>query len=90
MNDEQIRIDDCRTEVLRSLYHRRLGAHSADTIRSVFLSNRDYGLNEVKTALKDLQRLHYVEAADDGMTGAQEVWQITGDGLKFIEKGGRR
>lgn len=90
MTDEQIRTDDCRQEVLRALYSRRNGAHLATTIYSVFLSNRDYSLAEVQTALKDMERLHLVESAPSGMTGAAEVWQISGDGLKFIEKGGRR
>lgn len=90
MNDEQIRIDDCRHAVLNALYLRRQGAHTAETIRTVFLSTHDFSLAEVKVALRDLERLHYAESADAGMTGAEQVWQITGDGLKFKEKGARK
>ncbi len=90
MNDTQIRIDDCRHAVLNALYLRRQGAHTAETIRTVFLSTHDFSLDEVKTALADLERLHYVESADAGMTGAETVWQISGDGLRFKERGGRK
>ncbi len=90
MNDAQIRIDDCRHAVLNALYLRRQGSHSAETIRTVFLSSHDFELSEVKTALVDMERLHYVESADAGMTGAEQVWQISGDGLKFKEKGARK
>lgn len=90
MNDDQIRLDDCRHEVLNALYHRRTGAHSATTIRSVFLARSDYTLKEVETALSDLERLHLAESAEAGMTGAEVVYQITGEGLKFKERGGRK
>ena len=89
MNDSQIRTDDCRHEVLNALYARRRGAHEAETIKTVFLSRSNYTLEEVQTALMDLERLHYAERADSGMTGSVTVWQITGDGLKFKEKGTR-
>jgi len=87
MNDAQIRLDDCRHAVLNALYLRRQGSHSAETIRTVFLSTHGFDLDEVQVALRDLERLHYVESADAGMTGAETVWQISGDGLKFKEKG---
>jgi len=90
MNEAQIRIDDCRLEVLNALYHRRTGAHAAETLRSVYLSNRDYSLEEVKTALSDMERLHLVESATVGMTGSEVVWQITGAGITHKEKGSRK
>lgn len=88
MNITLLRNEDCRFAVLHALYLRRQGAHSAETIRTVFLANTDFTLAEVELALKDMERLHYVESAEAGMTGAETVWQITGEGLKFKEKGG--
>lgn len=87
MTDEQIRVEDCRLDVLNALYARRTGAHQADTIRTVFLRNRDYTLAEVKTALSDLERLHHVERAFESAVSSVEVWQITGAGMVFKERG---
>lgn len=86
MTDEQIRLEDCRLEVLNALYARRTGAHAAATLRSVYLSRADYTLKEVETALHDLKRLGYVEDLRAGTTGAEFVWQITGEGLRFKEQ----
>lgn len=87
MTDDQIRLEDIRLDVLTQLYHRRRGAHSAETLRTVYLSNRDYSLEEVKTALADLERLHLVESAFEGIAGTQLVWRITADGLRLKERG---
>jgi hypothetical protein len=87
MTDEQIRVEDCRLDVLNALYARRTGAHQADTIRTVFLRNRDYSLDEVKTALSDLERLHHAERAFESAVSSVEVWQITGAGMVFKERG---
>ena len=87
MTDDQIRLDDCRLEVLNALYHRRTGSHAAHTIRSVYLSRTDYSLAEVETALHDLERLHLAESGSAGLTGAEIVWKITGEGLKKKEGG---
>ena len=87
MTDEQIRTEDCRLDVLNALYARRTGAHQADTIRTVFLRNRDYTLDEVKTALSDLERLHYAQQAYESPVSSMVVWQITGAGIVFKERG---
>lgn len=89
MTDEQIRTEDGRLDVLNALYLRRAGAHAATTIRTVFLSTRDYTLPEVETWLKDLERLGYVSQERIGMTKANVVWQITGAGLVFKEGGAK-
>lgn len=86
MNDDQIRLEDIRLDVLTQLYHRRQGAHSAETLRSVYLASRDYSLAEVKTGLADLERLHLVESAWDGIAQTQQVWRITAEGLRFKER----
>ena len=87
MNDAQVRTEDCRLDVLNALHARRQGAHQADTIRTVFLRNRDYTLEEVKTALSDLERMHFVEKAYESEVSSVEVWQITGQGIVFKERG---
>lgn len=89
MDEAQIRIEDCRLDVLNALHARRQGAHQADTIRTVFLRNRDYTLEEVKTALSDLERHHLVEASFESAISAVQVWQITGAGITFKERGMR-
>lgn len=87
MTDYQIRTEDCRLDVLNALYARRTGAHQADTIRTVFLRNRDYTLDEVKTALSDLERKHLAQHSYESEHSAIEVWQITGEGITFKERG---
>lgn len=87
MTEAQIRTEDCRLDVLNALHARRTGAHQADTIRTVFLRNRDYTLEEVKTALSDLERFHYAQRAYESPHSAIEVWQITGEGITFKERG---
>jgi len=87
MTDAQVRTEDCRLDVLNALHARRQGAHQADTIRTVFLRNRDYHLDEVKTALSDLERHHLVEHTYESKVSAIEVWQITGEGITFKERG---
>jgi hypothetical protein len=89
MTDDQIRTEDGRLDVLNALYHRRTGAHQAETIRSVFLSNRGYALREVETWLADLKRYGYAEETHQGVAQAVQVWQITGAGITFKEKGAR-
>jgi len=87
MTDAQIRTEDCRLDVLNALYARRTGAHQADTLRTVFLRNRDYTLDEVQTALSDLERMHLVQSAPESRISAITVWQITGEGITFKERG---
>lgn len=89
MTDEQIRNDDGRLDVLTALYLRRTGAHAATTIRSVFLSGRDYTLREVETWLTDLSRLGYAEQQFTGLADAEKVWAITGKGITQKERGAR-
>ena len=66
MDEAQIRNEDCRLDVLNALHARRTGAHQADTIRTVFLRQRDYTLKEVETALSDLERRHHAEHQQAG------------------------
>ncbi len=87
MTDDQVRTEDCRLDVLNALYARRTGAHEAGTIRTVFLRNRDYTLEEVKTALSDLERHHLAEHTYESKVSSVEVWQITGEGITFKERG---
>ena len=87
MTEAQIRTEDCRLDVLNALHARRTGAHQADTIRTVFLRNRDYSLDEVKTALAELERFHFAERMFESSVSAVEVWQITGAGMLFKERG---
>lgn len=87
MTDAQIRTEDCRLDVLNALYARRTGAHEASTIRTVYLRNRDYTLEEVQAALSDLERMHLAESAFESAISAVKVWQITGAGLTFKERG---
>ena len=87
MTDAQIRTEDCRLDVLNALYARRTGAHQPDTIRTVFLRTRDYSLEEVKTALSDLERMHLAEHSYESAVSSVEVWQITGAGITFKERG---
>lgn len=86
MTDDQIRLEDCRADVLQALYARRNGAHEASTIRTVFLRNRDYTLKEVEGALNDLERFHDAERAFADPTSAVEVWKITGTGITKYER----
>ncbi len=87
MTDEQMRLEDCRLDVLNALYARRQGAHEASTIRTVFLRNRDYALAEVEAALSDLERRHHAEHSFENPHSAVKVWQITGAGTTFKERG---
>lgn len=87
MTDAQIRTEDCRLDVLNALYSRRHGAHQADTIRTVFLRHRDYSLAEVETALGDLERRHHAEQSFENEFSAIPLWQITGAGMTFKERG---
>ncbi len=87
MNDAQVRTEDCRLDVLNALHARRQGAHQADTIRTVFLRNRDYTLEEVKTALSDLERRHHAEHTYENEHSAVKLWQISGAGITFKERG---
>ena len=87
MTEDQMRTEDCRLDVLNALYARRTGAHEVGTIRTVYLRNRDYTLDEVKTALSDLERLHYVEHAYESAVSSVVVWQIMGAGIVFKERG---
>lgn len=89
MTEAQIRTEDCRLDVLNALYARRTGAHQTDTIRTVFLRTRDYTLEEVQTALNDLERFHYAQHAYESPHSAIMVWQITGEGITFKERGMR-
>lgn len=91
MNDDerQQRVSDCRVDVLLALYARRQGAHRAETIRTVFLRTRDYTLDEVNLALTDLVRMHHVEVASESDLDPTKVYQISGDGIKFKERGMR-
>lgn len=86
MTDEQMRIEDCRTDVLNALHARRTGAHEATTIRTVFLRTRDYSLTEVETALHELERFHFAERAFASPQSAVEVWQITGQGIVDVQR----
>jgi hypothetical protein len=87
MTDAQIRTEDCRLDVLNALYARRQGAHQADTIRTVFLRTRDYSLDEVKTALTDLELKGLASKGYESEHSAVQVWQITGAGITFKERG---
>jgi len=87
MDETQIRNEDCRLDVLNALYARRTGAHQADTIRTVFLRQRDYTLKEVETALSDLERRHHVEQIFENEFSSIPLWQITGAGITFKERG---
>ncbi len=87
MTDAQIRTEDCRLDVLNALHARRTGAHEASTIRTVYLRNRNYTLDEVETALSDLERMHLAEHAYESAISTVKVWQITGQGITFKERG---
>jgi len=86
MNDEQMRREDCRFDVLNALYARRTGAHEASTVCTVFLSSRDYTLNEVREALVFWERSHFAERAFAHPASSAEVWQITGPGIVDLER----
>jgi hypothetical protein len=86
-DERQQRVSDCRVDVLLALYARRHGAHAAETIRTVFLRTRDYSLDEVKLALTDLERMHHVESAATSGLDPTLVYQITGQGITFKERG---
>lgn len=85
MTDEQIRLEDCRVEVLNALYARRTGAHEAATIRTVFIRN-PYSQAEIDTALADLIRLSLVEEVFTGVAQTLSAYQITAEGLRFKER----
>lgn len=87
MDEAQIRNEDCRLDVLNALHARRTGAHQADTIRTVFLRQRDYTLKEVETALSDLERRHHAEQIFENEFSPLPLWQITGQGITFKERG---
>ncbi len=88
MTEEQLRLEDCRLEVLSALYNRRTGAHEAATIRTVFLRN-PYTQAEIDTALADLNRLGLVEEVLAGVAQTISTWQVTAEGLRFKERSKR-
>ena len=87
LTDLQIRQEDLRHAVLMALYRRRQGAHRVDAIHTIYLPP---GINatraEVVTALTDLERFHRVESAYEEEHGSIKVWQITGEGITFVER----
>lgn len=85
MTDEQLRLEDCRVEVLNALYARRTGAHEAATIRTVFIRN-PYTEPEIETALADLIRLDLVEEVFTGVAKTISAYQITAEGLRHKER----
>jgi hypothetical protein len=87
MTDDQMRNEDCRLDALNALHARRAGAHTDETIRTVFLRQRDYSLAEVKTALSDLERRHHAEQIFENEFSAVALWQITAAGITFKERG---
>lgn len=89
MTDDQIRAEDCRLEVLTQLHARKTGAHEATTIRSVFLSRRDYSQLEVDDALAALEGMGFVKS-EFPPHSAIKVWRITGDGITHKERSSRR
>jgi len=88
MTDEQIRAEDCRLEVLAALHARKTGAHEATTIKSVFLSRRDYKLAEIEDALAAFEAMGLVKS-EYPQHSAIKVWSITGQGIIFRERGAR-
>jgi hypothetical protein len=88
MTDEQIRAEDCRLEVLAALHARKTGAHEATTIKSVFLSRRDYTLREIEDALAAFESMGLIKS-EYPKHSAIKVWSITGDGITFKERGTR-
>lgn len=84
---DQIRLEDLRAAVLNALYRRRHGAHRVDAIVTIYLPP---GLgakrNEVETVLADLERFHRVEWAFEEEHSSIKVWQITGEGITFVER----
>jgi hypothetical protein len=85
MNDAQLRLEDCRVEVLNALYARRMGAHEAATIRTVFIRN-PYTEAEIQTAIADLIRLSLVEEIFTGVARTIPAYQITAEGLRHKER----
>jgi len=88
MTDEQIRDEDCRLDVLLALHARKTGAHEATTIKSVFLSRRDYSQREVDDALSALEAMEFVKS-EYPVASAIKVWRITGAGIIHKERGAR-
>jgi hypothetical protein len=74
--------------VLNALYRRRHGAHRVDAIVTIYLPpGLDTNRREVETALQDLERFHRVESAFEEPHSSIKVWQITGEGITFVERG---
>ena len=87
LTDQQIRREDLRAAVLNALYARRKGAHRLDTIHTLFLRDSDASRDEVETTLADLERMHFVQSAFEHDRSSIKVWQITGEGMTFKERG---
>lgn len=90
LDPEQERLEDLRNTVLRTLYHRRHGAHRVDAIVNIYLPpGTGATRREVETALADLERFHWVESAFESDHSSIKVWQITGTGITHVERRGK-
>ncbi len=90
MTDQQIRTEDIRSAVLSALYRRRHGAHRLDAIANIYMPpGIDATQQEIKTALTDLERFHWVESAFEADHSSVKVWQITGTGITHVERRGK-
>jgi hypothetical protein len=87
LTDQQIRREDLRAAVLNALYARRNGAHRLDTIATLFLRDTDARPYDVEVTLTDLERMHLVQSAFEHSHSSIKVFQITGEGITFKERG---
>lgn len=87
LTDDQIKREDLRCAVISALYARRNGAHRLDTISTLFLRDYPAKREEVETTLADLERMHLVESAFESSKSSIRVFQISGDGITWKERG---
>jgi hypothetical protein len=78
------RQEDCRYAVLTALNNRAAGAHTAEALRSVYLTQYDFQLIEIKDALAMLLSADLVRLIENPPPSMGRSWQITFTGSKSL------
>jgi hypothetical protein len=78
MDAPTLRAEDCRFAILKALAQRAEGAHTAEAVKSVYLTHYDFTQQEVNAALALLETGELVRKIKDASgLRTQSTWQIT-------------
>ncbi len=77
-----LRAEDCRFAVLKALCDRAEGAHSAESLRTIYMRGHDFSQTEVDAALNLLATSELVIRLDNPSPSVGHRWQGTMKGLQ--------